>query len=246
MATIVSSSGVGNPAADDDDLARARLASIAARIAGSSGYDAAAALDLREELRDHLFEAYDRERYNGGAPVDAANVALERFGEPSEVARRIWRTRLVADARASWQLPGLLIAVMLADVIAAVIWIGTDFSVSGRSTAWYVSLLTLFAFVTAVLYWACGALARAGLTALRRFTHNGAPLVEGVLGAGLTASAITAYFMLRPGAVANLIGSKMERVALWNSAWEFAGVVAAGMTVISIIAVVARAKRPAR
>lgn len=46
--------------------------------------------DIRDELADHLSSAMEEEAAAGAAPERARAAALERFGDPAAVARRLW------------------------------------------------------------------------------------------------------------------------------------------------------------
>ena len=46
--------------------------------------------DILDELADHLHCAYRRELLRGADPPSARVKALERFGDPARVARRLW------------------------------------------------------------------------------------------------------------------------------------------------------------
>src|ERR687885_180908 len=46
--------------------------------------------DILDELADHLACAYNRELLRGADAVEARRRALQRFGDPAVVARRLW------------------------------------------------------------------------------------------------------------------------------------------------------------
>jgi hypothetical protein len=46
--------------------------------------------DILDELTDHLTCSYHRELLRGSDPVNARARTLERFGDPADVARRLW------------------------------------------------------------------------------------------------------------------------------------------------------------
>ena len=46
--------------------------------------------DILDELADHLACSYNRELLRGASPGEARRRAIERFGDPAAVARRLW------------------------------------------------------------------------------------------------------------------------------------------------------------
>ena len=46
--------------------------------------------DILDELADHLACSFNRELLRGASPAEARRRAIERFGDPAAVARRLW------------------------------------------------------------------------------------------------------------------------------------------------------------
>jgi hypothetical protein len=220
--------------------ASTRLDAMARRIAEHSGYGAESRRELHAELLDHLHDMLDDERARCISMEVAVERVLVRFGNPAVIARDIWRMGVAEKLRRSWRLPGVAVSLLLADIVAATIWIGTDMVSTSPSRAWYASLLVAFAAGVAVLHWSCSALVRAGTAMLQAASRDHVAWPETILGCGLAATGITGLFVLRPGAVANIIGSRMEHVPAWVSVWEWAGVVSVALMLIGVASVLCR------
>jgi hypothetical protein len=87
--------------------------------------------DILDELADHLACSYNRELLRGANPGEARRCAIERFGNPAAVARRLWfdamRGKIMAQR--------VLIATCLIVVVACFGIVGLVWSQSNRSAA---------------------------------------------------------------------------------------------------------------
>ncbi len=87
--------------------------------------------DILDELADHLACSYNRELLRGAKPTEARLRALERFGNPAAVARRLWfdamRGKIMAQR--------VLIATCLIAMVACFGIVGLVWSQSNRSAA---------------------------------------------------------------------------------------------------------------
>jgi hypothetical protein len=75
--------------------------------------------DILDELADHLACSYNRELLRGANPDEARRRAIERFGDPAAVARRLWLDAMKGKIMAQ----RVLIATCLVMAVAC-LWIG--------------------------------------------------------------------------------------------------------------------------
>ena len=87
--------------------------------------------DILDELADHLACSYNRELLRGAGPGEARRRAIERFGDPAAVARRLWldamRGRIMAQR--------ILIVTCLVVMAACFGLVGLIWNQSSRSAA---------------------------------------------------------------------------------------------------------------
>jgi hypothetical protein len=222
-----------------DKVARERLLSHAREIVQPVGYSNAEFDERHAEVAEHLVDIYEREVLAGCQAEDAAAAAIMSFGDRRRLTRQLWRARVWSDLRAAWHLPRALALVILTDVIASTVWMGSDLLTAERSLPWQVSLVVVFGFANTIVYWVASVFARAGAWIVRRVVR-GAPRVECGLACGLLGSALAIFLSLRPGAVANLIGMHMEQVAGWRAPVEWAGAVAPLVLCTAVALIVVR------
>jgi hypothetical protein len=87
--------------------------------------------DILDELADHLACSYNRELLRGAGPGEARRRAIERFGDPAAVARRLWLDAMRGKIMAQRVLIATCVLVMAACFgIVGLVW-----SQSSRSAA---------------------------------------------------------------------------------------------------------------
>jgi hypothetical protein len=87
--------------------------------------------DILDELADHLACSYNRELLRGANPGEARLRAIERFGNPAAVARRLWLDAMKGKIMAQ----RVLIATCLVMVLACFGVVGLVWSRSNRASA---------------------------------------------------------------------------------------------------------------
>jgi len=87
--------------------------------------------DILDELADHLTCSYNRELLRGVNPGEARRRAIERFGNPAAVARRLWLDAMKGKIMAQ----RILIATCLVMVAACFGIVGLVWNQSSRVAA---------------------------------------------------------------------------------------------------------------
>jgi hypothetical protein len=87
--------------------------------------------DILDELADHLACSYNRELLRGAGPGEARRRAIERFGDPAAVARRLWLDAMRGKIMAQ----RVLIATCLLVMAACFGVVGLIWSQTSRSAA---------------------------------------------------------------------------------------------------------------
>src|SRR5690242_1644415 len=79
--------------------------------------------EILDELADHLACSYNRERLRGASPDEAYRRAIERFGNPAAVARRLWLDAMRGKIMAQRVLVATCLVVMAACLgIVGLVW----------------------------------------------------------------------------------------------------------------------------
>ena len=79
--------------------------------------------DILDELADHLACSYNRELLRGAGPGEARQRAIERFGDPAAVARRLWLDAMRGRIMAQRVLLAACLVVTMASLsLAGVMW----------------------------------------------------------------------------------------------------------------------------
>jgi hypothetical protein len=79
--------------------------------------------DILDELADHLACSYHRELLRGANPGEARRRAIERFGNPAAVARRLWLDAMKGTIMAQRVLIGTCLVVMAACAgVVGLVW----------------------------------------------------------------------------------------------------------------------------
>ena len=79
--------------------------------------------DILDELADHLACSYNRELLRGANPGEARRRAIERFGDPAAVARRLWLDAMRGKIMAQRVLIATCLVVMAACIgIVGLVW----------------------------------------------------------------------------------------------------------------------------
>jgi len=83
--------------------------------------------DILDELADHLTSSYHRELLRGSNSTDARARALERFGDPAAVARRLWLDAMKGRIMAKRVLIATCVMVTCASLsLAGVFWLRSN------------------------------------------------------------------------------------------------------------------------
>ncbi len=92
--------------------------------------------DILDELADHMACSYNRELLRGAEPREARRRAIERFGDPAAVARRLWLDAMKGKIMVQRTLIATCLVVTLGSLAAAgVVWRQSDRR-SGNRPAW--------------------------------------------------------------------------------------------------------------
>jgi len=94
--------------------------------------------DILDELVDHLISSYHRELLRGSDPAAARARAMERFGDPAAVARRLWLDAMRGKIMTQRVLVATCLVVMLACITAVGLswhWINQDQLLRSRAAA---------------------------------------------------------------------------------------------------------------
>ena len=87
--------------------------------------------DILDELADHLACSYNRELLRGASPAEARRRAIERFGDPAAVARRLWLDAM----RGKIMVQRVLIVTCLVVMVACFSLVGLVWDQSSRAAA---------------------------------------------------------------------------------------------------------------
>src|SRR5262245_32616076 len=92
--------------------------------------------DILDELTDHLACSYNRELLRGANPGEARRRAIERFGDPAAVARRLWLDAMKGKIMAQRMLIVTCLVVMAACFgLVGLVWIQSKVSATQAAEA---------------------------------------------------------------------------------------------------------------
>src|SRR5574338_943294 len=102
----------------------ARFRRVAAASVCTTGVPEAMRKELEDEIVAHLLDAWDSQLARGLDAARAASEAIEAFGPPEPVRRRLLVRRLLQDARAATRLPPPWALFVVLDALAPAVLAG--------------------------------------------------------------------------------------------------------------------------